>query len=694
MKPERLIVYSLFSCILFSSVGLILSAQLAITHRCGFGSVLILSFFYQHFRWRWNRWAFNLSALLILVLSLVYGIWFAENSILAAIYFIGYTASLRMFELESPRDYKLALLLSLFEVSAASLMLVSFRYFLLFLAWLLAALFSLSLVTIHPPGPAKKPLSAVSRLFGLLAAAGIFSIITGLALFFFLPRIGFSLISLPIAPGRAFSGFSSMIRIGEVSNLLSSKKPVMRVSLPDHPGEIPGIKWRMQAMEHYENRAWQDRLGMSGSFPIIYNQPTTVDREPPPGEDLVQEIYLEPGIGPGLPAAGHAYAYQAPYKFRTIDCYFNNYCALPAASFERIHYLAYSVLPEYSDQEIRNALSGLDDYLQKRGNAWAYDLLQLPSKSDQICTLAQETAGNEADPLKKMAGLKLFFQNNFQYSLSGLPTGPEAIENFLLTSRKGNCEYFATGAALMLRCLGIPNRLAAGFISGDWIQYQGYYLVRERDAHTWVEIFLPGLGFMEFDPTPAISRRSPGRADWLLRWLDPIVFRWDRWIVEFSVQDQFRGLRKIEAETSALKYRVSIPAVNIRFWIRSNPGAATAAIAVIISLIVLAFGIRDWKHPARKILNQLGPDQCLAAKIYLEMFAILKAKGINRKDSATGLEIAREISAAPAAEKIVRRITSFYYQVRFGRNKAGERSLSRARADLEQIKKLKTWSGK
>lgn len=677
---------------LFSSLGLMLSPQMAAVHRSGFLILFLLAFFYQYFRFRWNRWIFNSLAIMVLVSSLVYGIWFAEYPITAAIYFICYIIQVRMFELETPRDFKLALLLSLFQVSAASLMFISVIYFPILLGWLISALYSMSLITIHSRAPVKKPLPAPGRLFGLLAGSGVFSIVLGTVIFFFLPRIGFSFINIPIKPERGWSGFKTTITVGDVNEVLESRTPVMRVSLIEHPEPISGIKWRMRAMDYFEKGVWQDQMGVSETFPVSYNQPVTVDLKPPKGNKITQEIFLEPGIGPDLPAADSAYAFLIPYKYRSLICFNNHFCSLPTTPHERIHYLAYSSRPEFSPEEVNASLNQVEQLRENNTEPWVNNLLQLPAGSGPICELATLVTAGKNTPVAKINALQDFFESDFKYSNSGLPTGENAVSDFLFKVRKGNCEYFATAGTLMLRCLKIPSRLAAGFISGEWND-QGYYLVRENDAHAWVEIYLPEKGFMEFDPTPAAGRDRSASSSLWWRVVDPVVFRWNRWIVEYSIQDQLRGYRRIGAESNRVRFGLSFRAPEIRFWLKSNPLLGAGLVALVGGLVFLGFLLKDIGSPGRKALRRLHPDAQQAAKIYLEMFEVLKRKGVDKKDADTGFEAAEKIKSSPAASKIVKRITNFYYSVRFGKNKSGEKSLKQAKSDLDELKKTKTWPG-
>src|SRR5690606_23943302 len=86
-------------------------------------------------------------------------------------------------------------------------------------------------------------------------------------------------------------------------------------------------------------------------------------------------------------------------------------------------------------------------------------------------------------------------------SPSGAASNP--LEHFLFESRRGHCEFYSTGMAVMLRTLGVPSRNVTGFIGGTWNRFGRFYAVRQGDAHSWVEVFLPDVGWTRFDPTPA-----------------------------------------------------------------------------------------------------------------------------------------------------------------------------------------------
>src|SRR5438067_7353869 len=95
-------------------------------------------------------------------------------------------------------------------------------------------------------------------------------------------------------------------------------------------------------------------------------------------------------------------------------------------------------------------------------------------------------------------------KRDFSYTLE-LPSHevPDPLANFLFVRRKGHCEYFASAMAVMLRTRGIPSRVVTGFQSGVMNPVNGWLILRASDAHSWVEAWVDGWGWMTFDPTPA-----------------------------------------------------------------------------------------------------------------------------------------------------------------------------------------------
>ena len=110
-----------------------------------------------------------------------------------------------------------------------------------------------------------------------------------------------------------------------------------------------------------------------------------------------------------------------------------------------------------------------------------------------------------ANNYDKAKAIEQWLRDNIAYneSISAPPPAVDTIEWVLFDVREGYCTYYATSMIVMLRHLGIPARLAAGFSQGTFDDELDQYVVREREAHTWVEVYFPGYGWIEFEPTSA-----------------------------------------------------------------------------------------------------------------------------------------------------------------------------------------------
>ena len=137
---------------------------------------------------------------------------------------------------------------------------------------------------------------------------------------------------------------------------------------------------------------------------------------------------------------------------------------------------------------------------------WLENLrLSPPGITERSRQLAEAISANATNPYDAARVIEDWLRRNIEYdeNISGPPAGNDAIDWFLFEERAGYCTYSATAMVALLRSLGIPARLAAGFAQGEYDENAGRFVVREKDAHTWVEVYFPGYGWVEFEPTAA-----------------------------------------------------------------------------------------------------------------------------------------------------------------------------------------------
>ncbi|MDP9265519.1 MAG: transglutaminaseTgpA domain-containing protein [Chloroflexota bacterium] len=132
--------------------------------------------------------------------------------------------------------------------------------------------------------------------------------------------------------------------------------------------------------------------------------------------------------------------------------------------------------------------------------------LQLPSSLPQrVADLARRVAGGKGNPYDKAEAIETYLRSTHKYStvVKSPPAGRDPVDYFLFDLKEDFCEYFASSMAVMLREVGVPARMVEGFTTGTFDSDAHTYVVRELNAHAWVEAYFPQYGWIEFEPTPS-----------------------------------------------------------------------------------------------------------------------------------------------------------------------------------------------
>jgi hypothetical protein len=293
--------------------------------------------------------------------------------------------------------------------------------------------------------------------------------------------------------------------------------------------------------------------------------------------------------------------------------------------------------------------------------------LQLPEKNGkEISVLTHQIIKQAISPTEKVYLVIFYLQHNYTYSLK--PKRDERflpLEDFLLHSREGYCEHFATAAALLLRAAGVPTRLVSGFLQGEWNSLGRYFMVRQRDAHTWIEAYLPDKGWASFDPTPvATAQAPPPLVSSLYRYYDFLKLKWNRYIVQYSRRDQIRFLLAFRQKVMDLRFlSQASPFRGAREKTLQSPAYLLAALAVIALIVLIGWGFKK----RRGVLTGHRSRSPSEIYFYLKTLKILEKKKIIKRASETPAEFAnRVIQGEDNRARCLQRITSLYYRVRFG----------------------------
>ena len=284
-------------------------------------------------------------------------------------------------------------------------------------------------------------------------------------------------------------------------------------------------------------------------------------------------------------------------------------------------------------------------------------------------------------PFEKAAAIEEYLIKNFHYTLNPVKgSGKNPVEDFLFYTKEGYCEQYATTMAMMLRGVGIPSRLVTGFLPGEWNKFGNYLIIRQRDAHSWVETYMPDSGWATFDPTPpaeAVGAMPPATSVITL-YIDSLKWKWNRYIINYSFRDQINFAKTVEGKgrsiLSNLRWNTLVSQVSTAGGLHKN-----LFIVIAVSMIsALILTVLIWR------LRRPGEETRRRSKVpsfYKSMLSILAKKGKIKKAGATALEFARDVNIEE-----VETITDIYYNVRFGGHRLTEKEQGEIMDYLRSIK--------
>lgn len=162
-------------------------------------------------------------------------------------------------------------------------------------------------------------------------------------------------------------------------------------------------------------------------------------------------------------------------------------------------YTVVSRSPAPSIAELRSAPANYPDWVRER-------YLALPPIPERVIALARSITANAPTAYDKALAIESYLRAlGYNLQVPAPSQNRDIVDYFLFDLRQGYCDYFATAMVVMGRAVGLPARLATGYATGRYDPGQDGYIVTGMDAHAWVEIYFPGYGWIEFEPTPARS---------------------------------------------------------------------------------------------------------------------------------------------------------------------------------------------
>ncbi|MBI4011435.1 MAG: transglutaminase domain-containing protein, partial [Candidatus Rokubacteria bacterium] len=284
--------------------------------------------------------------------------------------------------------------------------------------------------------------------------------------------------------------------------------------------------------------------------------------------------------------------------------------------------------------------------------------LQLPPLAPRVGALARDVTTGSRDSLETARRLTTFLSRGYRYTLAlERQTALDPVEEFLFVRRSGNCEYFAAALAVMLRSLGIPARVVNGFQRGEWNPYGRYFMVRLRDAHSWVEAYVERQGWVTLDPSPRGAVDAAGAIGPLGLYLDALRMRWQRYVINWSLRDQMEAALAVRRHAST----GFGPWLGAARGLGEGPILRLLAAAGALGVVVVAWRAR------RGGVSRRAPAASRAPRFYTRALRALARGGLAPAAGETAREFSRRVAArAPACAGPFTRLTAAYERCRFG----------------------------
>jgi len=613
-----------------------------------------------------------------------------RNFLNATVHLVLFVMLVRLFSAHRDRDYYFLTVISFLMVLAASVLTVDSSFLLAFALFLLAAVATFILMEMRRSArkAAVQANSANQELAcrrmglsvaGLSPALVILILLGAAAIFFFLPRVSSSYLSA-YAPGTDIAtGFSDEVQLGRIGQIQQSSSLVMRIKIDGDPTGAFDLKWRGVSLNAFDGKTWfnphaQHLLSHPPQGRFVFAQqgwPGAEDRLDRASRRVHYRVLMEPISTNVFFLAPTPLSLEGNYRTIATDAggaVFNLDAERPVTRYE-----ATSNIARPSPGELRAASEFYPPEVLR-------DDLQLPPTDPRVKRLASQIAGSAATNYDRAVVIESYLRTHFGYTLELPRTEPrDPIANFLFERKQGHCEYFASAMAVMLRTLHIPARVVNGFRTGEFNDVTSQYLIRASDAHSWVEAYFPGYGWISFDPTPAGAPQVRSGLARIMLYLDAMASFWRDWVVNYDSAHQYSLGRQV-ARNGYEWYQ------NLHSWARRRyedmlsaarrtqqtvtqaPGRWSIAGVSITAVLLLAANLGRLLRTLRVRRIAAKPDRAptLAATIwYQRMTRALAKRGWPKSPAQTPQEFASSLLHQPV-QKIVAEFTEHYERARFG----------------------------
>ncbi|HEV2175919.1 MAG TPA: DUF3488 and transglutaminase-like domain-containing protein [Terriglobia bacterium] len=640
----------------------------------------------------------------------------------ATVHLILFATVVKAFSARTGRDYGYLASLSFLMMLASAVLTVSTVYvagFALYLLFAISAFISYEITrsseaqsagnrdsgfgiregrVANPEPRTPNPEATIERALmatALALAAGIVLVAT--LLFFLIPRYRSGYLNGIGAQPQNLTGFSESVDLGDIGKLLQSDAVVMRVVPEGDPKDFSGTKWRGIALTRFDGRRWYNHgIGAVAVSPISLNHfvlPAPLESSSPHRRPRRYHVLLAPTSTGVLFAAAAPREVIGPLHFIVLDD--TGSLHDPGSGAVPLSYEVVSETALPSPAELRLAPAGYPA-------AISLTYLALPKLDPRIAALARQVTSSAVNNYDRAVAIESYLRANFGYTLNPPSISPsDPIGSFLFKSKQGYCEYFAGAMAVMLRSLRIPARLVNGFQTGSYNPVGQDFVVRALDAHSWVEAYFPGHGWVPFDPTPRDPETRAGLGA-LGDYLDAANLFWNEWIVNYDFTHQVRLAQQIQIDSQRwhesaqrrwrrFKWRGVRSAAVLEQVLIAHRLLALALMLVAMALVVLAGSgtsfaelrlLLVWKFRRR----DRPVDPRAAALVYEQFLRAVRRRGFRKSPAQTSREFAAELAGTPLGPSAVD-FTTLYNSLRFGVASVPLGSLRDALAALREAHK-------
>ncbi len=662
----------------------------------------------------------------------------SASFVTATVHLVLFIMVVKMFSMERQRDDVYLAVISFLMVLASAILTVDSFFFLAFTLFLLLTVTTFitmemrrSLRAMDPAAPAtpvdpsKQPsvaaesvsralgthmvtsgLTPAQRLARSLSGSAVVLVVTivlgAVAVFFILPRVSSGYLSRFASRSAYVSGFGDSVQLGEIGRIQQSDDVAMHVQFPPGTRVPVDLKFRGVGLDRFDGKRWTNTQRTYGQQTPTLNFDTSGMHQFLTG--------LE-----SWPSAGRAQSIQYRVMLQPLGTSYFFLIQTPANLGSDIR--RYGIernggitsqdptrqIRIYSGRsELRTPDPALATAFPEVMPPTFAPYLALPPMDPRIGRLAEEITRNQATPLAKAAALEAFLQTNFQYSLQMYtPEGSDALAYFLFTRKQGHCEYFASSMAVMLRTLGIPARIVNGFRNGELNDITGSYVVRARNAHSWVEAYIPGFGWATFDPTPAADA-TPGATVYsrMLLYVEAMREFWSEWVINYDFSHQNDLTTSTVSSTRQLfdssriylreKYETLLKKLKrTEASVLTQPRQLGTRIVVILVALLLLLNSRRLLRMWRERRLAASPDRAprMAASIWYErLLRLLGRRGMAKKPSQTPTEFVATIADLRVQGRVAG-FTGHYERARFGGSSEDAAKLPELYAEVEEVLK-------